>query len=139
MTTKTKEEEAATLTLAGTDGLLCYDRLDLTLGRSIVVGRSRGCDLSLRRSKTFLTSDEATQRRILADRAFLKVSRRHVRITFLARDHVEIWNLSRNGTWVNGERIDRILITRIPPEGVEIRLAGTETLVLRRLAAPAAA
>lgn len=139
MTTKTKHEDAAGLTLAGTDGLLCYDRLDLNLGRSVVVGRSRGCDFSLRRSKTFLTSDEATQRRILADRSFLKVSRRHVRITFLAHDHVEIWNLSRNGTWVDGERIDRILLTRIPPEGVEIRLAGSETLILRRLPSPAAA
>lgn len=129
----------AVLSLSGVDGLLRYDRIDIPLGRSVIVGRSRRSDLSLRRSKQFRTADEKDQRKILADRAFLKVSRRHVRISYLAEGHIEIWNLSKNGTWVDEKRVDRILLTELPEDGVTIRLAESETLRLTAAARPAPA
>ena len=119
-----------TLTLTGVDGTFRYDRVDLKIGQSVVVGRSRSCELSLRRSKVFLAADEEEQRRLLDDKLFLKVSRRHVQVTYLAEGHVEIWNLSKNGTWVTGARIDRLLLPESPADGVESRLAETETLRL---------
>lgn len=118
------------LLLTGKDGLLRYDRMDLAPGQSVTVGRSRRCRFSLRRSRTFLTANEAEQRRILGDRDFLKVSRRHCRITYLPAGNVEVWDLSRNGTWVNGMKVDRLLLTEIPEAGVEIRLGEGETIAL---------
>lgn len=123
-------DDSDALTLAGTDGLLRDDVYRLHLGQSLLIGRSRKCDVSTRRSRTFLSSDESEQRRILADEEFLKVSRRHVRITYLARNQVEIWDLSKNGTWVNGKRVDRLLVPLIVDRPVEIRLVKSERLLL---------
>ncbi|MHC4472023.1 MAG: FHA domain-containing protein [Planctomycetota bacterium] len=123
-------DKTAKLTLAGTDGLLRDDVYPLYLGQSVLVGRSRKCQVSTRRSRTFLASSEVEQREILAMESFLKVSRRHVRLTYLARNQVEIWDLSKNGTYVDGKRVDRMLVPVLGEHPVEIRLAKSERLLL---------
>jgi pSer/pThr/pTyr-binding forkhead associated (FHA) protein len=61
-------------------------RFDLSSGGVFIIGR-RGCDIDLR------------------DR---KVSRKHAEIQILARDqYFIIDHASRNGTWVNGVRLNR--------------------------------
>lgn len=120
------------LELIGTAGLLKGHRIHIPLGESVVVGRSRSCDLSTRRSKPFLRANEEAQRRILADRAFLMVSRRHVQVTCHAADRIEIRDLSKNGTFVNERRVDRAILDRLEDGGVEIRLSRSETFRLRR-------
>jgi pSer/pThr/pTyr-binding forkhead associated (FHA) protein len=112
--------------------MLAGEQVLVPLGGSVVVGRSRSCDLSTRKSRAFRQASEAEQRVILAARDFLRVSRRHVRITWRSKTQVEIRDLSRNGTWVNGVRIDRLMLPPPAEDPVEIRLANTETLRLRR-------
>ena len=121
------------LQLTGLDGFLRNDTLVIRLGEVIVVGRSRTCDFSTRRSKRFLTAPAEEQRRILYDRKFNKVSRQHTRISFLARGQVEIRDISRNGTWVDGTRVDRLLLKGLDGLGVELRLADAERMRLRPL------
>ena len=120
------------LELIGTDGLLKGHRIRIPLGESVVVGRSRSCTMSTRRSKTFLRASEEVQRRILADRTFLMVSRRHVQVTFHAKDNIEIRDLSKNGTFVNDRRVDRAILDGVDDGGVEIRLSRSETFRLKR-------
>ncbi len=120
------------LELIGINGLLKGHRLWIRLGESVVVGRSRSCDLSTRRSRTFLRATEKIQRRILADRSFLMVSRRHVQVTFHDEDRVEVRDLSKNGTFVNDRRVDRAILDGDGNEEVEIRLSRSETFRLRR-------
>ena len=124
------------LALVGTDGLLKGHRILVPLGESVVVGRSRSCDLSTRRSRTFMRASEEQQRRILADRSFLMVSRRHMQVTLHSEDSIEIRDLSKNGTFVDDRRIDRLVLSGLkdgglPDGGVEIRLSRSETLSLR--------
>ena len=121
------------LQLTGVEGMLRNDTLVIRLGESVVVGRSRQCDFSTRHSKRFLTAPEEEQRRILDERSFNKVSRRHARIRFLAKGQVEIRDMSRNGTFVDGNRIDRILLKGMDGMGVEICLADAERMRLRPL------
>jgi len=127
------------LQLTGVEGMLRNDTLVIRLGETVVVGRSRHCDFSTRRSKRFLTAPEEEQRRILDERTFNKVSRRHARISFLAKGQVEIRDMSRNGTFVDGNRIDRILLKGLDGMGVEIRLADAERMRLRPLLSDAEA
>jgi len=125
-------DQGALLELIGIEGLLKGHRIRIPLGASVVVGRSRSCDVSTRRSKTFLRATEDVQRRILADRAFLMVSRRHVQVTFHDEDRIEIRDLSKNGTFVNDRRVDRAILNGDEGEEVEIRLSRSETFRLRR-------
>ena len=129
-------DPGARLALIGTDGLLKGHRAFVPLGESAVVGRSRSCDLSTRRSRTFMRASEELQLQILADRSFLMVSRRHVQVTFHAEDRIEIRDLSKNGTFVDDRPIDRLLLTGLTDGGVEIRLSRSETLRLRLAIAP---
>ncbi len=129
------------LELIGTDGLLKGHRIIVPLGESVVVGRSRGCDFSTRRSRAFHRASEETQRRILADRSFLMVSRRHMQVTFHSEDRIEIRDLSKNGTFVDDRRIDRLLLDGLTDGGltdggVEIRLSRSETFSLKLATAP---
>jgi len=121
------------LQLTGVEGMLRNDTLVIRLGETVVIGRSRQCDFSTRRSKRFLTAPEEEQRRILAERSFNKVSRRHARISFLAKGQVEIRDMSRNGTFIDGNRIERMLLKDLDGMGVEIRLGDTERMRLRPL------
>ena len=67
------------LQLTGTEGMLRNDSMVIRLGETVVVGRSRSCDFSTRRSKRFLSASEEEQKRILDERSFNKVSRHHAR------------------------------------------------------------
>jgi pSer/pThr/pTyr-binding forkhead associated (FHA) protein len=118
------------LTLRGLAGFLKNESIEIGLGRTVTIGRSRYCDFSTRRSKTFLKAPEEQQRAILYEDAFNKVSRRHVRISFAGPDRVEIEDLSKNGTFVNGDKIRKILLTDLEKGGVEIRLSDAECLQL---------
>ena len=119
------------LRLEGVEGILAGESVPVELGQSVVVGRSRRCDLSARKSRRFRKADEAEQRALLEDRDFNRISRLHARVSYLAHDRVEIWDLSKNGTYVNGRRVDRILLDDLG-DGVEISLGRTEKLLLTR-------
>ena len=135
MTNPPDNGKSERLLIAGVEGMLTDEELAIAIGESVIIGRSRRCHLSMRRSRAFRLSDENEQRRILFDKTFLKVSRRHIRISWIAPDQVEIWDLSKNGTWVNDKRVDRIVVG-VEDRPVRIRMADTEHLVLARAPAP---
>jgi pSer/pThr/pTyr-binding forkhead associated (FHA) protein len=94
----------------------------INLGETIVVGRSRHCDWSLRRAPQYLKTPAGERGNINEDLAFSSVSRRHARISYLAPDMVEVENLSGNGTLVDGKRVDKIVLTdcRMTPHRIQL-------------------
>lgn len=120
------------LTVRGREGLAEGQQVKLSLGETIVCGRSRYCDWSLRRAPLYLKSDLSERRALEDGLEFKSVSRRHVQIAFVAPDLVEVRNLSANGTFVDGHRVDRLLLSdcrarthalRLGPRGVELEIA----------------
>ncbi len=114
------------LTLKGTSGLLDGEVCPVQLGQSVTVGRSRHCDFSLKKTKRFLLGTD--RRAILAGEAFRSVSRQHLRVSFVNETMVELVNLGRNGTIVDGKRIDRLVILDLPLRSRSVDLGGNETL-----------
>lgn len=119
------------LTLRGTGTLGDGENLKLSLGETVVCGRSRHCDWSLKRTPAYLKADGDAREEIKQSVAFRSVSRQHVRIAFLAPDMVDIENLSSNGTFVDGSRIDRVVLKdcetrahaiQLGPKGVILHL-----------------
>jgi pSer/pThr/pTyr-binding forkhead associated (FHA) protein len=98
------------LFLTGVDGIGKGEKVKVSLGESVDLGRSRHCGWSLKKSDRYLKDVDGERAAIRQSVAFRSVSRRHCRITYLAADRVEIVNLSPNGTFVDGHRVDRILL-----------------------------
>ncbi len=115
--------ESRTLILRGVKGYLAGQTFRVRHGESITVGRSRGCHVSLQRSDCFTGAAEAGI-------SFKKTSRKHVRIAFPHPDLVEIENLSRNGTLVDGARIDKLIVSDLAGRTVELEFGEGEKLVL---------
>lgn len=114
----------------GISGLFRGEAALCRLGQTVVVGRSRACELSVARSAECLRlGREALDRHP----SYRKISRRHIRITLLSPDHLEVEDLSTNGTVVDGFRIDRRLITdfRSRKDGVAIEFGEGEILMVR--------
>jgi len=114
--------------LRGTRGFLEGEHLILKLGESCVVGRSRKADISLKRARKF--RERADWLKLAKTERFLSVSRRHLRIHFLHPDLVEIEDLSKNGTLVDGRRVDRIGLTDVRSTPHEIRVGSMEQIRL---------
>ena len=112
------------LVLEGRAGIAAGERLKVSLGETVTVGRSRTCQFSLKKTPRFLSDADGEQASIRGSLGYRSVSRHHCRIAYLAPDLVEIVNLSRNGTFVDGHRVDRIVLDDIrgPSRAHEIRL-----------------
>lgn len=87
--------------LIGTAGLVQGECFLLADGIAVVVGRSRSCDISLRRTEGYLKAPPATRDN---DHDFNTVSRRHLRIEVQAKA-ATIEDLSTNGTFCNGDQV----------------------------------
>jgi len=120
------------LALRGLGELADGQYLKIDVGESIVVGRSRHCDWSLRRAPEYLKSDAEARGAIKDDLAFNSVSRRHAKLTYLAPDMLEIENLSGNGTLVDDVAVDKLVLTdvrtkvhriQLGPKGVVLELS----------------
>lgn len=95
-------------------------RRHLERGQVLVVGRSRSCDISLRKTPGFLGHPDPV--RLLASQPFNRVSRVHCEIHYLPDGRVEVRDLSRNGTWVDGERVARSRLVSPGERRVRVRL-----------------
>jgi pSer/pThr/pTyr-binding forkhead associated (FHA) protein len=118
------------MVLEGREGICAGERLKVSLGETVYVGRSRTCQLSLKKTPAFLRDRDGARGRIRTSRAYRSTSRRHVRIAYLDDDDVEVENLSRNGTYVDGHRVDRILLRDARHATHEIRLGRHGDLLL---------
>ena len=85
--------------LLGTAGMVDGECFMLDRGMDIVVGRSRSCDVSLRRTAAYLKTPPAQRD---GDHDFNTVSRRHLKV-IIHDNTVSIQDLSTNGTFFNGE------------------------------------
>ena len=65
------------------------------------------------------------------EKHFRTVSRKHVRVAYISPDRVEIEDLSANGTFLDGKRVEgSTLITNIMEKPHELKLGTTETFCL---------
>ena len=113
--------------LVGTAGFVDGEEYPVALGATVVIGRSRSCDISLQRCKTWLALDEEDRD---AAEDFKTVSRKHARVSCYDMENIEVEDLSSNGTFVDGERIDRIVVTDLREQSHELLLGTRETFRL---------
>lgn len=115
----------------GRGGLLDGVRTSLRAGVPFVVGRSRSCDLSFRKSPGFVRRED--KERLLRSHEFNRISRIHCEMTLLQDGRVEIRDLSHNGTWVEGDRVagSRVVDLRHGAVHVDPLLGAFGSLVLR--------
>lgn len=115
------------LRLRGVRGFLEGEERLLKRGDEIVVGRSRGADLSVRRATKFLGRMDRND--LSRSEAWRTVSRQHARIAFYGADHVVIEDLSANGTFVDGQRIEgKLRLSDLADNPREIALGAVERL-----------
>lgn len=114
--------------LIGIAGLVKGEQFSIEQGKSVIVGRSRECNISLR---------EVPKAKAIAGKGgdleqhFSTVSRKHVRITYIAPDKIELEDLSSNGTFLDGERVEgKAVITDVVEKPHELKLGTSETFQL---------
>jgi pSer/pThr/pTyr-binding forkhead associated (FHA) protein len=117
------------LLLRGVEGIGAGETAKISLGESLDVGRSRHCGWSLKKTAKYLKDVDGEREAIRKSVAFRSVSRRHCRISYLAADLVEVVNLSRNGTFVDGHRVDRVVLDDCRRAAHRIRLGQTGDVV----------
>jgi hypothetical protein len=115
-------DERHYLSVRGTEPETDGQTLKLNLGETIVLGRSRWCDWSLKRTPAYLQAEQSLRDRMRSSLPWRSTSRRHCKVTYVSPDMVEVENLSPNGTLVDGHRVDRIVLTDCRTQPHEIRL-----------------
>jgi len=113
--------------LVGIAGVVEGEFIALQYGESLVMGRSRSCDFSLRNCKRWIEAEKVGQ---IPEESSRTVSRRHLKITYHNANSIELEDLSSNGTFVDGRRIDRLVITDAKETPHEIQLGGGDRLRL---------
>lgn len=114
-------------TLVGTSGYSQGERFPLQYGKTLVIGRSRSADFSLRRLKKYLSLPLAEREK---DEMFRTVSGRHFEITMYNLGAIEVKNLSGNGTLVDGEPIETLVIEDIDERAYKIEIGLREKFSL---------
>ena len=97
------KRNGAMVRVRGVKGFLQGEERLLKRGDEVVVGRSRSADLSLRMATRYL--ERADRNDVKRSEAWRSVSRRHARIAFHRPDHIVIEDLSANGTFLDGQRV----------------------------------
>jgi len=114
--------------LIGIAGLCKGEEFTIELGREVTIGRSRDCDICLRdvpRAKDLDDEDEVIQQH------FNTVSRTHLKLTYHAPDNVELEDMSSNGLYVDGKRVDGSLtLTDLVDSRHEMKLGTHETFCI---------
>jgi hypothetical protein len=110
------------LILRGLDGGFRGMEKRLRLGESLVMGRSRQCGFAPSIERSGISCEVEVQR-------LRRMSREHTRISFCNLRHVEIEDLSRNGTLVNGQRVQRLVLDDLQEKPATLELAGFRILV----------
>ena len=111
---------ATRLAIKGQGGLLAGVSHQLDVGEALVIGRSRSCDLSLRKTTVF--GERRDSPGLLRSKEFNRVSRIHCEIEYRGDGAVEIRDLSQNGTFVDGVRVGRTHQMRIGAARVTVEL-----------------
>lgn len=110
------------LLLRGVEGIGVGERVKVSLGETVFLGRSSRCHYSLKKTPRYLRDRDGERAAIRDSLAYKTVSRRHCRVSYLSPDVVEVQNLSQNGTFVDGHRVDRVLLHDVRRSTHAIRL-----------------
>ncbi len=116
-----------TLVLVGVDGLVEGEIFQIKQGEEIIVGRSRSCDISLRKCFKYLSLDPEERNK---NKHFQTVSRKHLKVVFVSPENIEIENMGANGTFIDGTKVDRVIITDIRDQSHEMILGTKEKFKL---------
>lgn len=120
-------EIQGSLVLVGVEGLVEGEVFQVNKGESVVLGRSRSCDISLRKCFKYLALDPEDRK---DDKHFQTVSRKHLKLTFKETDQIEIENLGANGTFIDGTKVDKVIITDVRHQSHQILLGTREKFKL---------
>lgn len=115
--------------LIGTAGFVVGECFVLDEGADIVVGRSRTCDISLRKATAYLNAPPQVRDE---DHDFNTVSRRHLRVQVNAGT-LKLHDLSTNGSFVNDEPINQTREINLTEGSFSLRLGTRESFRLTRL------
>jgi pSer/pThr/pTyr-binding forkhead associated (FHA) protein len=115
--------------LIGTAGFVVGECYVLPDGVDLVLGRSRSCDISLRRAAAYLQASAQVRDE---DRDFNTVSRRHVRVQ-VSGTTVTLHDLSTNGAFINDEPIQQSRTIDLAVGSFSLRLGTREAFRLTRL------
>ncbi|MCA8939276.1 MAG: FHA domain-containing protein, partial [Planctomycetes bacterium] len=124
---KEKEPELGNVKLIGIAGLVKEAQFSVGLGESVVVGRSSECNICLQDVPHAKAIEDNEQ----LEKHFRTVSRKHMRLTYHANDNIEIEDLSSNGLFLDGKRIEgKTTISDLVRRPYELKLGTTETFSL---------
>jgi pSer/pThr/pTyr-binding forkhead associated (FHA) protein len=112
--------------LIGTAGMVEGECFVLGEGVEVTIGRSRSCDISLRKTSAYLKTPSQVRDN---DHDFNTVSRRHIRIQ-VKDGQAAIQDLSSNGTYCNGEQLVQPRKVDLKAAACSIRLGTRETFDL---------
>lgn len=115
------------LLVVGLDGMVEGEVFRVPSGSQVVIGRSRSCDISLRKCLKYLSLDPEERAR---NKHFQTVSRQHLQISVEGPEHVELENLGANGTTLDGQAFDKHILTDLPEHARELVLGTKEKVRL---------
>ncbi|MFH0938456.1 MAG: FHA domain-containing protein [Planctomycetota bacterium] len=118
-------------TLVGVGGHFEGEIFKLQYGKALIVGRSRTADFCLRRAAKYRALNQEQKE---ADKSARTVSGKHFQIKMYNLGSIEIKNLSRNGTKLDGQIIEMIVISDVASKVHEIKFGLEEILRLEMYA-----
>lgn len=117
------------LKLVGIAGFVDGEEFELKPGETIVIGRSRSCDISLQNCEKYLEVDPTAQN---AEQHFKTVSRKHVTLEFNSLENIKVTDSSQNGTFIDGKRLSKpVVIKDIAERTHELKLGTNEAFRLQ--------
>ena len=116
--------------LIGSAGMADGEVYVLADGIEVVIGRSRSCPISLRRTANYLRASPTARDN---DHDFNTVSRRHVRV-LVTGTKVDLEDLSSNGTFVGSETLSGRMTVDLSEGPCSVRLGTRERFDLQLVA-----
>lgn len=118
------------LVLTGIEGYCKDESFEIREGATVVMGRSRSCDISFRRLRSWM---EASEEQRESAEEFKTVSRRHLKTELVREGDVltlKMTDLSRNGTFVDEQKVGPLHEIKDWDEVHYLRLGEAEKLKL---------
>jgi pSer/pThr/pTyr-binding forkhead associated (FHA) protein len=112
------------IVLKGTTGLVKDETFSIDSGQAVTLGRSRSCDISIKSCKAYAMMEPEARDK---DEGLLTVSRKHLKIRFVKPETIELEDLSSNGTFLDGKKVEKLVIADLPQKAYELRLGRRET------------
>jgi hypothetical protein len=116
------------LILEGTAGLVQGERIVIGYGRRVSLGRSHTCDLCLTRAARYRALPREEREK---DRHFRTISRLHLKLHVVNSAYVELENVGRHGSFLDGEKFDSRVVTDIREKTHSLRLGSRETFLIK--------